>query len=67
MIIAVIILVFSITFFSYRMGIKDGQRLKDGKSIEKIIKRNKKNDTPEDRIAKGMKSILDYQNRRGNG
>lgn len=67
MTIPVIILVFFITFFSYRTGIRDGQRMKENKSIENIIKGGRKKETPEDRIAKGMKSILDYNNRRGNG
>ena len=52
---------------SYRQGLKDGVNLAKGRTPEKIIpQKNKavKNNETEDKLAKGLANILDYNNRR---
>ncbi len=58
------ILAFLCGFAVYRLGVRDGQRLAAGGTIDKLIKKKQKTTEEEQRINRGMENILNYANRR---
>lgn len=54
-------------FFVYRTGVKDGQKIAQGKNLKNIISKKQKPNEEEERIKKGMENILNYANRRKKG
>ena len=59
-----IILAFICGFIVYRLGIRDGQKIASGGRIGGIIRKKTKTTEEEQRINRGLESILNYANRR---
>lgn len=62
---AAFVISFALALFSYRKGLADGIRIKEGKPVEKTRKPKKEQATNiKEGIEKDIASILNYQNRR---
>lgn len=59
-----IILAFISGFITYRLGLKDGQKIASGGKIGNIIHKKVTATEEEQRINRGMENILNYANRR---
>lgn len=60
----IFILAFICGFLVYRMGITEGYKMAKGKTINPIIKKQKKLTEEEIRVNKGIENILNYANRK---
>ncbi len=51
-------------FVVYRIGLYDGQRVKDGGRIKPILKKKRTPNEKETKIVKGINNIISYANRK---